>query len=105
MGAGNHPHAGPQLSHLVAGEAVVDAVPRATLGDQPGMGQRPEVGRGVGDALADLARHLLDRAFPLVEEVHDLGPAAARERLAHLGKGIEELVLGRPRAHGQDGRP
>ena len=55
--------------------------------------------RGVGDALIDLVRELVDGAFALREHVDDLRPSAARERLGDLGEGVEEAVLGCTVAH------
>ena len=48
---------------------------------------------GVGDALVELARDLLDRALALGEQVDDLGPPPGGERLGDLGEPLEEGVL------------
>jgi hypothetical protein len=49
--------------------------------------------RGVRRRLTDLSRDLVDRAVALGEEVDDLGPASARQRLGDLGEALEQRVL------------
>ena len=54
---------------------------------------------GVGHALRDLSGELLDGALALGQDVDDLRPPPARQRLRHLGEGVEEGVLGVPIGH------
>jgi hypothetical protein len=55
--------------------------------------------RGVGDALRDLARELFDRTLALREDVDDLRPAAAAERLRHRRERVEQRRLRRSMRH------
>src|SRR6266545_6022826 len=54
---------------------------------------------GVRHRLVDLRRDLLDRALTLSQQVDDLGPPPAGQRLCHLGKAVVQRVLGRPLTH------
>ena len=97
---GRHvPHRRAQLVHPVAGQPVEDTRPVAACRKQPRPGHRPQVMRGVGDALADLGGDLLNRPLTLGEQISDLGPASAGEGLRDLGEGIEQRILGSPVTH------
>ena len=49
--------------------------------------------RGVGDALVDLGRDLLDRALPLGEHIHDLSAPPASQRLGEAFAKLDALNL------------
>jgi hypothetical protein len=49
-----------------------------------------QVLRGIRGALRDLVRDLLDRALALREQIDDLCPAAAAERLGHGRERVEQ---------------
>ena len=49
--------------------------------------------RGVGDALADLGRELVDVTLALGEHVDQLGAASVAERLGDLAERVEQRVL------------
>ena len=99
MLAGDLAHHRPELQDLLARQPIEDARPVATSSHQPGLRQGSEMMGGVGDALSDLCRHFLDRSFPLRQQVDDLRPPPARQRLAHRSQRLEERFLGRPRTH------
>jgi hypothetical protein len=56
--------------------------------------EEAQVVRGVGDALADLAGDVLDRALALGEDVDDLGPVSIAHRLGDGGECGEERIFG-----------
>ena len=96
---GDVAHRSPQVGHTFAGEAVEDAGAIAPGGEDAGPCERPEMVRGVRDALADLVREFLDRPLALGEHVDDLGAVSVAERLRHRSQRVEERVLGRPVCH------
>src|SRR5438132_4790840 len=55
--------------------------------------------RRVGHGLADLLGDLVHRPLALRQHIRDLGPAAAGQRLGHLGEACVERVLGRSITH------
>ena len=83
----------PQREHLVAGERVAHARALARARDHAGGVQRLQVLRGVRGRLLARARELVDRARRLCEQVEQLQPARAGERLAHQRDRLEEGVL------------
>ena len=99
MLAGDLAHHRPELQDLLARQPIEDARPVATSPHETRPGQVAQMMGGVGDALADLRRHVLDRPFPLRQQVDDLRPPPARQRLAHRSQRLEERFLGRPRTH------
>ena len=90
---------GPQLADPLVGQTVEDPVPLTPRADQPGSRQHLQVLRGVRDALRDLTRELLDRALPLIEDVDDLRPPTAPERLRDRRQRIEQRHLRRTTRH------
>src|SRR6187549_509772 len=52
-----------------------------------------QVLRRVRDALRDLVRDLVNRALALREQIYDLGPPAAAERLCHRRQRVEQCHL------------
>src|SRR5204862_1649112 len=86
----NVAHRRPQLLDALAREPVIDAGSIPTGADQPRPRQHLQVLRGVGNALRDLACNLLDRALPLRQQIDDLRPPAATERLRNRGERIEQ---------------
>src|SRR5436309_2253163 len=99
MLAGDLAHHRPELQDLLARQPVEDARPVATSSHETRPGQVAEMMGSVGDALPDLGRYFLDRSFPLRQQVDDLRPPPARQRLAHRCQRLEERFLGRPRTH------
>src|SRR5581483_6933173 len=67
--------------------------------DQPRAAQHLEMGRGVGQAEGGFAGELLDAALALGEQVEQLEPMRAGERLADDGEFAEEPILERAIAH------
>src|SRR5437764_9293592 len=55
--------------------------------------------RGVRDALVDLARDLLDRALPLREQIDDLRPPSASQRLRNRRQRVEQGRFRRTTRH------
>lgn len=84
---------------LLGGQAVVDAGPFPSGGHQAGLGQGPEVERGVGHGLADLIRQLLDVTFTLGQHVDQLSPTPVGQCLGHVSKPVEQGVLARSISH------
>jgi hypothetical protein len=93
MPNGHAPNRCPELRDLVAREPVDDARPFAPGTNEPRMCEHLQVLRGVRDRLGDLARDLVDRALALGEQVDDLRPTAAAERLSHRRQSVEESRL------------
>jgi hypothetical protein len=91
---GDLAHRRPQSGHAVAGEPVEDPCSLAARADEPYSRELLQVMRGVGDALIDLARQLIDRALALCEHVHNLGAATVTNRLGNRGERVEERGLG-----------
>ena len=89
----------PQPQDVGAGERVVHARAVALAGYDTGGVQRLQVLRRVRGRLAARARQLIDAARALGEQVDQLEPAWARERLAHAGDRLEKRVLGLARTH------
>jgi hypothetical protein len=58
-----------------------------------------QVLRRVRNALLDLVRELVDRAFPLSEDVDDLGPPAVAECTRYRRLRIEQRSLRRAACH------
>ena len=79
----------PELSDAVACQPVENASPLAPGAHQARASQHLQMLRGVGDALPNLVRQLVDRAFPLGEHVDDLGSPPAAERLRDRRQRIE----------------
>ena len=67
--------------------------------DESGARQHLQVLRGVGDALRELVRDLLDRTLTLREQVDDLGPPPAAERPRDRRERIEQRHLRRSARH------
>jgi hypothetical protein len=65
----------------------------------PGGVQRLQVLGGVRDRLVACARELLDSPRCLGEQVHELEPHGAGERLAHRRDRLEQGVLGMSLCH------
>src|ERR671919_2983865 len=86
-------HGRPEVDHPLAREPVVDPRAVAAGTDEPRSRELLQVMRGVGDALLDLARQLVDRALALGENVDDLGATAVANRLRNRGERIEERGL------------
>jgi len=102
---GRHiPQRRPQLAHPVTGQPVEDTGPITAGGDYAGPGHRPQVMRRIRHALADLRGDLLDRPLTLGEQIGDLRPPPAGQRLRHLGEGIEQRILSGPVTHSPHGR-
>ncbi len=80
---GDLAHRRPQVADPIAREPVIDASAFPTRAHQAGAQEQLQVVGGVGEALVDLGRDLLDRALALGEHVHDLGAAATAEGLRH----------------------
>jgi hypothetical protein len=97
---GDLTHHGPQLQDLVACQPVDHARALAPGAHEAGPSEVAQMVRGVGDALSELGRHVLDRSFPLRQQVDDLRPPAARQRLPHRSQRLEERILRFPRTHG-----
>src|SRR2546427_3470321 len=97
--SGDIPQGSPSLADPVAGQHVDDASALTSGPQQAGAGHRPQVMRGVGNALSDLGGDLLDRALALGKEVDDLGPVPVAERLGDRSQRPEERILRRPVAH------
>ena len=89
-----HFETGRQLADPIAREPVVDPRALPTRAHQAGAQEQLQVVGGVGEALLDLGRDLLDRALPLGEHVDDLGPPPAAKRLGYRRERIEEGGLG-----------
>src|SRR2546430_5015444 len=96
MPFGHCTHRRPQVADPIAREPVVDPRALPTGAHQAGAQKQLQVMGGVGEALVDLDRDLLDRALALGEYVHDLGAAATAERLRHRGERIEQGALSSP---------
>ena len=95
----NVAHRRPQLPDAVAREPVEDPRPLAARAHQPRPRQHLQMLRGVGDALVDLARDLLDRAFALRKQVDDLSATAAPQRLRDRRQSVEQRRLRRTTGH------
>jgi len=98
--AGDITQRAPQVGDPLAGQRVVDPGAVPSGGQQPSAGHRPKVVRGVGHALADLFGDVVNGSFALGEDVDDLGPPAAGQRLGDLRETVEERVLGGSVTHG-----
>src|ERR671931_343880 len=77
---GHVPHGTPQLRHARIRQAIHDPRPLPSRAHQSGSCEKPEVMRGVLEALADFAGDLVNRALALGQDVDDLGPAPVSER-------------------------
>jgi hypothetical protein len=91
---GDLAHRRPKVDNPLAREPVEDPGPLATGSDEAYSPELLQVMRGIGDALLDLARQLVDRALALREHVDDLGAAAVTNRLGNRGECVEERGLG-----------
>ena len=89
----------PQRSHPFARQGIEDPVAVSTRRDQPGTGQHMEMVRCVGHALVEFERQRLDVAFALGEDIDQLDPPTVGQRLAHLGKPVEQTVFGHSITH------
>ena len=85
----------PEAQRLLAGERVADARAFALARDHAGRVQRLQVLGGVRRRLAARARQLLDGARRLREQVEQLEPARAGERLAHQRDRLEQGLSSR----------
>ena len=84
----------PQLTDPIAGQPIEDARAVAAGCHEAGPGHGAQVVGRVGHALADLLGDLVDGTFALGEQVHDLGAAAAGQRLGDLRESVLQGVLG-----------
>jgi hypothetical protein len=64
-------------------EPVVDPDPVAAGGDQPGAGQHPQLGGGVGHLHLRGLGQVLHAALPLGEQVQQLQPGRVGQGIAH----------------------
>jgi hypothetical protein len=71
----------------------------ATGIDESGVAERTQVRAGVLDRSRALLGELLDRLLPLAEEVEDLDPLGAPERMTDPGELPVEGVLELPMGH------
>jgi len=92
-------HGHPQFGHPLAGQPVEDARSLPAGGHDACPGHRPQVMGGVRHALAEFTGDLLDRALTLGQQIRDLRPAAAGQRLRHLREGIKQCFLSNPVSH------
>ena len=90
---GHLAHRRPQVADPIACEPVVDPRALPARAHQTGAQEQLQVVRGVGNALIDLGRDLLDRALALGEQVHYLSTSATAERLRHRGERIEQRIF------------
>src|SRR6266496_6693200 len=72
---------------------VEDPRPLPARANETRPSENVQVLGGVRDALRDLVRDLLDRALALREQIDDLRPAAAAERLRHRRERVEQRHL------------
>ena len=83
-------HRRPEIAHPLARKPIEDPRPLPARANQTGPSQNMQVLRRVRDALRDLVRDLVDRALALREQIDDLRPAAAAERLRHGRERVEQ---------------
>ena len=89
----------PERLDSSAGQCVVDASAVTTGAQQSCTGHGPEVMRRVRHALADLVGDLVHGTFALGEQVNDLCPPSAGQRLCYFREPVEQRVLGRSVTH------
>ena len=83
-------HRRPEIAYPLARQPIEDPRPLPARANQTRPSQNMQVLRRVRDALRDLVRDLLDRALALREQIDDLRPAAAAERLRHRRERVEQ---------------
>ena len=89
----------PQVCDPLARKPVDDSRPFPPRANQPGPREHVEMLGGVRDALRDLVRDLLDGTLTLRQQVDDLRPAAATQRLCCGCERIEQRRLRRGTCH------
>src|SRR5579859_5376791 len=82
-----------QPGYVVAGQRVEDAGALLARGDQPRLVKYLQVGRAAAQAQASLAGEILHAALALREQVHQLQPLRAGQRLADAGELLIQLGL------------
>src|SRR5581483_10755320 len=97
---GDVTHRRPELGDAVAREPVIDPRALAPRAHQARPRKHLQMLRRVRIALADLTGDLLHRALALREQVDDLSPPPAPERLRHRRLRVEEGRLRRSACHG-----
>src|SRR5213594_4362887 len=80
----------PEIAHPLARQPIEDPRPLPTRANETRPSQNMQVLRRVRDALRDFVRDLLDRALALREQIDDLRPAAASERLRYRRERVEQ---------------
>ena len=80
----------PEIAHPLARQPIEDPRPLPARANETRTSEHAQVLRRVRDALRDLVRDLLDRALALREQIDDLRPAAAAERLRHRRERVEQ---------------
>src|SRR5207247_1778800 len=83
----------PEIAHPLARQPIEDPRPLPARANETRPSENMQVLRRVRDALRDLGRDLLDRALALREQIDDLRPAAAAERLRHGRERVEPGYL------------
>jgi hypothetical protein len=89
----------PEPQRLVAGQRVAHARALSRARDHAGGPQGLQVLRRVGRRLLGRPRQVLDGPRRLGQEVQQLEPHGAGERLAHERNRLEQRVLARPVSH------
>src|SRR5213076_1495551 len=83
-------HRRPEITYPLTRQPIEDPRPLPARANETRPSQNMQVLRRVRGALRDLVRDLLDRALTLREQIDDLRPAAAAERLRHRRERIEQ---------------
>ena len=83
----------PQRTDTGRGQPIPDPVAVASTANQPSLGKGTKMKRGIGDTLVNLGSELLDMTLALLEHVDQLNTTSRRQRLGHLGEGVEERRL------------
>jgi len=85
--------------NFIVGQAVEDARPLLSGGDQARLTQHLEMVRGIGEPHPRALTQSLDAPFALREEVEQLDPFGVRNRPAETGELLVESVLRLPPVH------
>src|SRR5437660_12506620 len=83
----------PEIAHPLARQPIEDPRPLPARANETRPSEYMQVLRGIRDALRDLVRDLLDRTLTLREQIDDLRPAAAAERLRDRRQRVEQRHL------------
>ena len=79
--------------HLVAGEAIIDALTVATTLDKGRTAEKLQMPRGIGEGEAGAGRQILDAALALPEMFEQFEPMRMGERVGDLRETCKNLLF------------